>query len=90
MSCVRAGRTSVRARAIAPTRLTPQERQVATLAAAGMTNKEIGERLVLSHRTVATHLHRIFPKLGIATRSALRDALADPSRSELSAAGLLP
>lgn len=70
------GRTSVRGTTSAPTRLTPQEHQIATLAAAGMTNKEIGERLELSHRTVGSHLHRIFPKLGIATRSALHDALA--------------
>ncbi|HET6987171.1 MAG TPA: LuxR C-terminal-related transcriptional regulator, partial [Kribbella sp.] len=56
--------------------LTAQEREIAVLAAAGLTNKEIGERLFLSHRTVSTHLYRIFPKLGVATRAALRDALA--------------
>jgi DNA-binding CsgD family transcriptional regulator len=55
--------------------LTPQEHQVAHLAAAGLTNRQIGQRLFLSHRTVGSHLHRIFPKLGIATRAALRDAL---------------
>ena len=46
------------------------------LAAAGLTNKEIGQRLFLSHRTVGAHLYQIFPKLGITTRAALRDALA--------------
>ena len=56
--------------------LTPQERQIAMLAAAGLTNKEIGQRLFLSHRTVGAHLYQIFPKLGITTRAALRDALA--------------
>jgi DNA-binding CsgD family transcriptional regulator len=56
--------------------LTPQERQIAELAAAGLTNKQIAERLFLSHRTVGGHLHQVFPKLGIATRAALRDALA--------------
>jgi DNA-binding CsgD family transcriptional regulator/tetratricopeptide (TPR) repeat protein len=56
--------------------LTPQEREIATLAAAGLTNKQIGKRLFLSHRTVAAHLHRAFPKLGVTTRAALRDALA--------------
>jgi DNA-binding CsgD family transcriptional regulator len=56
--------------------LTVQELEIATLAATGLTNKQIGERLHLSHRTVASHLYRIFPKLGIATRSALRDALS--------------
>jgi DNA-binding CsgD family transcriptional regulator len=58
-----------------PASLTPQQREIATLAAAGLTNKQIGERLYLSPRTVATHLHQLFPKLGITTRAALRDAL---------------
>jgi ATP/maltotriose-dependent transcriptional regulator MalT len=57
-------------------RLTSQEYEVATLAASGLTNKQIAERLFLSHRTVGGHLHRAFPKLGISTRAALRDALA--------------
>ncbi|MEV5176940.1 AAA family ATPase [Streptomyces flaveolus] len=57
--------------------LTPQELEIATLAAAGLTNKQIGERLFLSHRTVGSHLYQIFPKLGITTRAALRDALAE-------------
>ncbi len=60
----------------APVTLTPQQRQIATLAAAGLTNKQIGERLYLSHRTVGTHLHQIFPKLGVTSRAALRDALS--------------
>jgi DNA-binding CsgD family transcriptional regulator len=55
--------------------LTAQERQVAALAAAGLSNKQIGERLYLSHRTVAAHLYQIFPRLGITSRAALRDAL---------------
>jgi hypothetical protein len=45
------------------------------LAATGLTNKQIGQRLFLSHRTVGAHLHRAFPKLGITSRAALRDAL---------------
>jgi DNA-binding CsgD family transcriptional regulator len=57
--------------------LTAQEHEIALLAAAGLTNKEIGERLFLSHRTVGAHLYRIFPKLGITSRAALRDALED-------------
>jgi DNA-binding CsgD family transcriptional regulator len=60
-----------------PASLTPQQRQIAQLAAAGLTNKQIGERLYLSPRTVATHLHQLFPKLGVTTRAALRDALND-------------
>ncbi|MFF4727353.1 ATP-binding protein [Streptomyces mirabilis] len=55
--------------------LTAQERQIADLAAQGLTNREIAERLVLSPRTVGSHLYRVFPKLGIAKRAALRDAL---------------
>ncbi|MDQ7905387.1 AAA family ATPase [Phytohabitans sp. ZYX-F-186] len=56
--------------------LTPQEREIALLAATGLTNKEIGQRLHLSHRTVGAHLYRVFPKLGIGSRAALRDALS--------------
>ncbi|MDX2708442.1 AAA family ATPase [Streptomyces sp. PA03-6a] len=52
-------------------RLTPQELQIATLAAEGLSNKEIGARLYVSHRTVSTHLTRIFPKLGVTSRSQL-------------------
>ncbi|UBI40306.1 AAA family ATPase [Streptomyces mobaraensis] len=62
-----------------PPPLTWQERRIADLAASGLTNKEIGERMHLSPRTVGSHLYRAFPKLGITTRAALRDAL---SRSE--------
>ena len=51
--------------------LTPQELQIARLAAAGLTNREIGTRLFLSHRTVGFHLYRLFPKLGITSRSQL-------------------
>jgi DNA-binding NarL/FixJ family response regulator len=58
-----------------PEALSPQQLQVARLAAAGLSNKEIGERLFLSHRTIGTHLYQIFPKLGITSRAALRDAL---------------
>ena len=57
-------------------RLTAQELQIAQLAAAGLSNREIGERLFLSHRTIGSHLYRIFPKLEITARSQLRDALA--------------
>ncbi|WP_413966506.1 AAA family ATPase [Actinacidiphila polyblastidii] len=55
--------------------LTWQERRIADLAAGGLTNKEIGERMHLSPRTVSSHLYHAFPKLGVTTRAALRDAL---------------
>jgi len=64
-------------------RLTPQELEIVSLAASGLTNKQIAERLFLSHRTVGGHLHRAFPKLGVATRAALRDALEALPRERL-------
>ncbi|QDN84306.1 AAA family ATPase [Streptomyces sp. S1A1-7] len=57
--------------------LTPQQREIAKLAAAGLTNKQIAERLFLSPRTVSTHLYQIYPKLGVTTRAGLRDALSN-------------
>jgi DNA-binding CsgD family transcriptional regulator len=51
--------------------LSPQELQIALLAADGLSNKEIGERLYMSHRTVGSHLYRVFPKLAITSRSQL-------------------
>ncbi|MEV7074773.1 ATP-binding protein [Streptomyces sp. NPDC091972] len=60
-----------------PGALTAQELQIARLAATGLTNKQIAERLLLSHRTIGTHLYQIYPKLGITSRAALRDALSE-------------
>ncbi|WP_217561905.1 AAA family ATPase [Streptomyces sp. GbtcB6] len=67
--------------------LTAQERQIAELAALGLTNKQIGERLFLSHRTVGSHLHRLYPKLGITSRAALRAALDTMTPCENGSAG---
>ena len=55
--------------------LTTQQREVAILAARGLTNGEIADRLFLSPRTVASHLYRSYPKLGIAGRHQLRDLI---------------
>jgi DNA-binding CsgD family transcriptional regulator len=55
--------------------LTPQELQIARLAAEGLSNREIGTRLYLSHRTVGSHLYRVFPKLGVTSRAQLHTAL---------------
>lgn len=60
--------------------LTAQELHIAQLAAEGLTNREIADRIYLSHRTVAAHLYHVFPKLGVTTRSQLGAAL----RSHLS------
>jgi DNA-binding CsgD family transcriptional regulator len=70
------GEASPRRSPLARDQLTAQELQIAQLAAQGLSNRQIGQRLYLSHRTVGTHLYRVFPKLGIATRAELRNALA--------------
>ncbi|WP_394619505.1 LuxR C-terminal-related transcriptional regulator [Lentzea sp. JNUCC 0626] len=51
--------------------LTPQEVQVVRLAAAGLSNKEIGAQLFLSPRTIGHHLYRAYPKLGVTRRIEL-------------------
>ena len=56
--------------------LTPQQRQIVRLASDGLTNREIGDRLFLSPRTVGSHLYRSYPKLGVAGRNQLRDVIA--------------
>src|SRR5262249_36606648 len=55
--------------------LSPQDLQIAHMAAAGLSNRDIGQRLYLSHRTVASRLYRMFPKLGITSRSQLNSVL---------------
>ncbi|MCX4748054.1 AAA family ATPase [Kitasatospora sp. NBC_01287] len=51
--------------------LTPQEEQIARLAAKGLSNREIAAQLFLSPRTVGHHLYKAYPKLGIASRAGL-------------------
>lgn len=55
--------------------LTRQELQVAQFAPSGPSNREIAERLFLSHRTIASHLYHVYPKLGITSRNQLHLAL---------------
>ena len=68
--------TSAQRRSDPLAELTPQQRQIVRLARDGLTNREIGERLLLSPRTVSSHLYRSFPKLGISDRHQLRDVIA--------------
>ena len=56
--------------------LTPREREIAVLAAGGLTSREIAERLVVSVRTVDNHLQRTYRKLGIAGREQLSGLVA--------------
>jgi DNA-binding CsgD family transcriptional regulator len=49
--------------------------RIATLAASGLSNRQIADQVNLSHRTVGAHLYRIFPELGITSRAALHEAL---------------
>lgn len=58
--------------------LTAQERQIVGLAASGLTNREIGVRLKLSPRTIASHLYHVYPKLGVSRRHELREFALSP------------
>lgn len=57
--------------------LTAQQRQIVRLAARGLRNREIAERLMLSPRTVSSHLYNVYPKLGVSSRNQLRDLFDD-------------
>ena len=61
--------------------LSPQEIQIASMVIQGLTNREVGERLFISHRTVGSHLYRMFPKLGISSRSELLRLAAERQRA---------
>jgi DNA-binding CsgD family transcriptional regulator len=58
--------------------LSPRERQIVRLVAKGHVNKTIGAVLDISPWTVATHLRRIFAKLGVASRASMIAALYQP------------
>ena len=62
--------------------LTTREREVALLAASGASSKQIAARLIVSKRTVDSHLDRVYRKLGVSGRDQLAEALTtfDPAR----------
>jgi DNA-binding CsgD family transcriptional regulator len=70
--------------------LTPQQREIVVLASRGLTNGEIADRLYLSPRTVASHLYRSYPKLGIAGRHQLAALIARSGAAPGAAPGADP
>jgi DNA-binding CsgD family transcriptional regulator len=62
--------------------LTPAEMEVVQLAATGLTNPKIGQRLFISHRTVQTHLAHAFQKLDVSSRVQLAAAVARRAASK--------
>jgi len=65
--------------------LSAQQMTIARLVAEGLSNRDIALRLVLSPRTVSSHLYRIFPLLGVSSRSQLAAALLEDPSALLSA-----
>ncbi|MEW2294760.1 AAA family ATPase [Streptomyces sp. NPDC006743] len=57
--------------------LNAQELRIAELAARGLSNRQIGELLHLSPRTIGAYLYRIFPRLGVTARAQLAEVLRD-------------
>jgi non-specific serine/threonine protein kinase len=62
-----------------PSQLTTREREIASLVAAGLSNRQIGDKLFISRRTVDAHLEHIFGKLGITSRVMLTIQLREHS-----------
>ena len=61
-----------------------QQREIVILAASGLTNSEIADRLFLSPRTGASRLYRSYPRLGVAGRHQLRDLIEHPGTPQTS------
>ncbi len=68
------------------TPLTSRERDIASLAAQGVSSKDIADQLFLSVRTVNNHLQNVYSKLGVGSRRELATALADVNESRSSEA----
>jgi DNA-binding CsgD family transcriptional regulator len=60
-------------------RLSLREEEVAQLVAQGLSNAEVAERLFISSRTVGTHLEHIYRRLGLRSRSELRQYVVEGS-----------
>ncbi|MGB7979821.1 MAG: LuxR C-terminal-related transcriptional regulator [Candidatus Nanopelagicales bacterium] len=58
--------------------MTPREDEVAHLIADGLTNRQIGTRLMISERTVENHVHSIMNKLGISSRAQIASWISTP------------
>jgi DNA-binding CsgD family transcriptional regulator len=74
-------RTPALTRVLTRAGLTLREIEIATLAAEGLTTREVADRCTLSVRTVENHLHRVYTKLGIAGRMELADSMASWRRT---------
>jgi DNA-binding CsgD family transcriptional regulator len=72
------GATTPALSGLLPDPLTPREREMASLAASGLTSTLIAQRLGVSARTVENHLQRSYAKLGVASRAELRSVLLQP------------
>jgi DNA-binding NarL/FixJ family response regulator len=73
---VLAGGRPRRTRTSGPRSLTAAQQQVASMAADGLTNRQIAEALFVTIKTVETHLAAVYRKLGISSRDELADQLA--------------
>ena len=75
LAALSGARTPALAVAVQPLPLTVREREIVALAARGLSNKDIAQRLTVSVRTVEGHLYRAGLKLGVSERTALPDVL---------------
>ncbi|WP_119698664.1 helix-turn-helix transcriptional regulator [Microbacterium halotolerans] len=76
----------VPAEATAPVELTSRQREVVGLVAAGLTNREIADRLMLSTRTVDAHVRQVFERVGVNSRAALSEWWAGSGRGSIGSA----
>jgi DNA-binding NarL/FixJ family response regulator len=77
---IAAGARPRRAAATGADALTVRERRIVEMAAEGLANREIAQRLFVTQRTVETHLHNAFAKLGVRSRHELAGHVPFPGR----------